>query len=77
MPPLTRISVPVAPPRARVRYNLAESPVALMGRRRDKDGKVFLEADLVEAAERLREDFELAQMGPRVTQNWERFLTGS
>lgn len=61
----------------RMRYNLAESPVALMGRRRDKDGKVFLEADLVEAAERLREDFELAQMGPRVTQNWERFLTGS
>jgi hypothetical protein len=30
----------------------------------------------VQAAERLREDFELAQMGPRVTQNWERFLTG-
>jgi hypothetical protein len=24
----------------------------------------------------LREDFELAQMGPRVAQNWERFLTG-
>jgi hypothetical protein len=31
---------------------------------------------LVEAAERLREDFEVAQMGPRVAQNWERFLTG-
>lgn len=61
----------------RIRYNLAESPVAVMGRRRDKDGKPFLEPDLVEAAERLREDFELAQMGPRVTQNWERFLTGS
>lgn len=60
----------------RMRYNLAESPVAVMGRRRDKDGRVFLEADLVEAAERLREDFELAQMGPRVAQNWERFLTG-
>ena len=27
------------------------------------------------AGERLREDFELAQMGPRTTQNWERFLT--
>ena len=26
-------------------------------------------------APRLREDFELAQMGPRVAQNWERFLT--
>ena len=59
----------------RVRYNLAESPVAVLGRRRDKDGKFFLEPDLVVAAERLREDFELAQMGPRVAQNWDRFLT--
>ncbi len=60
----------------RTRYNLAESPVAVLGRRRDKDGKLFLESPLVEAAERLREDFELAQLGPRVAQNWERFLTG-
>jgi hypothetical protein len=60
----------------RIRYNLAESPVAILGRRRDKDGKLFLEPELVTAAERLREDFELAQMGPRVAQNWERFLTG-
>ena len=59
----------------RARYNLAESPVAVLGRRREKDGKLFLEPDLVEAAERLREDFELAQMGPRVAQNWDRFLT--
>lgn len=59
----------------KLRYNLAESPVAALGRRRDKDGKPFLEPDLVQAAERLREDFEAAQMGPRVTQNWERFLT--
>ena len=60
----------------KMRYNLAESPVAVLGRRRDKDGKSFLEPELIEAAERLREDFELAQMGPRVAQNWERFLTG-
>jgi hypothetical protein len=59
----------------RARFNLAESPVAVLGRRRDKDGKAFLDVSLVEAAERLREDFELAQMGPRVAQNWERFLT--
>lgn len=59
----------------RIRYNSAESPVAVLGRRREKDGKLFLEAELVEAAERLREDFEIAQMGPRVAQNWERFLT--
>lgn len=61
----------------RLRYNLAESPIAVMGRRRDKDGKPFLDPDLVRAGERLREDFELAQMGPRVAQNWERFLTGA
>ncbi len=59
----------------RIRYNLAESPLALLARRKDKDGNVFLGSDLVAAGERLREDFELAQMGPRVTQNWDRFLT--
>lgn len=60
----------------RVRHNLAESPVTVLGRRREKDGRPFLDPGLVEAAERLREDFELAQMGPKVAQNWERFLTG-
>ena len=60
----------------RARFNLAESPVAVLARRRDKGGQPFLDARLVEAAERLREDFELAQMGPRVAQNWEKFLTG-
>lgn len=59
----------------RLRYNMAESPVMLLARRRERDGKPFLSAELVAAAERLREDFELAQMGPRVAQNWERFLT--
>ncbi|MFC2967385.1 DUF6456 domain-containing protein [Acidimangrovimonas pyrenivorans] len=61
--------------RRRLRYNAAESPVTMLARRRDRDGKPFLSAELVAAAERLREDFELAQMGPRVTQNWDRFLT--
>jgi hypothetical protein len=60
----------------RVRYNAAESPVQVLARRRDRDGKPFLSTELVAAAEQLRMDFELAQMGPRVTQNWERFLTG-
>ena len=58
-----------------MRYNLAESPLTALGRRAGKDGKPFLVADLVLAGERLREDFELAQMGPRITQNWDRFLT--
>jgi transposase-like protein len=60
----------------RVRYNAAESPVQMLARRRGPDGKPFLPLELVAAAEQLRMDFELAQMGPRVTQNWERFLTG-
>ncbi len=59
----------------RIRYNMAESPVSLLGRRKDRGGAPFLGPDLVAAAERLREDFELAQMGPRVAQNWDRFLT--
>ena len=63
--------------RRSVRYNAAESPLAALARRRDKSGQPFLPADLVAAGERLREDFELAQMGPRVAQNWDRFLTGA
>lgn len=58
------------------RYGQVETPVAQMGRRRDKDGQPFLSPELVSAAERLREDFELAQMMPNTTQNWERFLDG-
>lgn len=59
-----------------LRYNLAESPLAGLARRRDRDGQPFLARDLVGAGERLREDFELAQMGPKVTQNWESLMTG-
>ena len=59
----------------RLRFNLAESPLSVLGRKRDKDGAAYLAARLIEAGERLREDFELAQMAPRTTQNWERFLT--
>lgn len=58
------------------RYNAPESPVVTLARRRDRNGKPFLENDLVIAAERLREDFEIAQMGPKTTQNWDTFLTG-
>lgn len=61
----------------RPRYNAAESPVTALGRKIDKGGQPYLTADLVRVAERLREDFELAQMGPRVAQNWDRFMTGA
>ena len=61
---------------SRLRMNMAESPLGVLARRRDSNGQPFLAPDLVVAGERLREDFELAQMGPRVAQNWERFMTG-
>ncbi|WP_259986778.1 DUF6456 domain-containing protein [Sulfitobacter sp. S190] len=58
----------------RVRYTMAESPLAALARRRDKDGRLFLTEAQVHAGERLREDFELSQMGPKMGQNWDRML---
>lgn len=46
----------------RVRYGIIESPVTVLARRRDKAGQPFLDAQLVQAAERLREDFVMAQL---------------
>jgi hypothetical protein len=59
----------------RARYGLAESPLIALSRRRGKEGEPFLSEELVHAGERLREDFELAQIGPRLTQDWDQFLT--
>ncbi len=59
--------------RSRRRYNASESPLSALARRKDRDGKPFLEPELVQAGERLREDFELAQMGPNLTRNWDQF----
>lgn len=61
--------------RRRARVNIAESPLLILARRRDANGQPFLTPDMVSAGERLREDFELAQMGPRITQNWDGFMT--
>ena len=63
-----------APQGARAITN--EGPLTLLARRRDRDGRPFLARELVAAGERLREDFELAQIGPRGTQDWSRYLTG-
>ena len=49
-----------------LRVNANESPLTQLARRKGPDGRPFLGPDLVQAGEKLREDFELAQMGPRV-----------
>lgn len=46
----------------RIRYGTTESPVNVLARRRDKNGAPFLSPDQVQAAERLREDFVMAQL---------------
>ena len=61
----------------RVRYNMAETPLSALARRKDRDGEPFLSSDLVRAGERLREDFELAQMSRRKEANWDKFLTNT
>lgn len=58
------------------RVNLRESPLTTLVCKKGKDGRAFLSIDLIKAGDHLREDFELSQMGPRVGQNWEQFLTG-
>lgn len=57
------------------RFRAAETPLALLARRRDGHGRTFLPPELAGAGERLREDFEMAGIGPRGTAAWNRFLT--
>ncbi len=56
------------------RYMVTESPLVGLARRRDKDGKHFLSPELVQAGERLREDYELCYVGPTVAENWQAAL---
>lgn len=51
--------------------NEAESPLAWLARRKDREGRTFLDAAQLEAGERLRRDIEQAQLLQRVTANWE------
>ncbi len=59
----------------RRQVNLGETPLGWLARRKGPDGKPFLTPDEYEAGERLRSDFEMAQLGPSVAQDWRRFLT--
>ena len=54
----------------RILLELDESPVASLARRAGKNGEPWLSADLATAAERLRRDFELGRLQPRITANW-------
>jgi hypothetical protein len=51
-------------------FNDAESPIAWLRRRKDRDGEPMLSQVQFDAGERLRADFWFAQMTPRTTMNW-------
>lgn len=57
-----------------IRVNLGESPLGWLARRKDSNGAGLLSALEVEAGERLRADFERAEIGPKIGQDWSRFL---
>jgi Domain of unknown function (DUF6456) len=48
----------------------AESPLAWLARRKGRDGRSLIEPVQFAAGERLRADFTLAHLMPRVTSNW-------
>ena len=49
---------------------VTESPLVGLARRKDRDGKPFLSKEQVCVGERLRQDFELSQSGPKVVEDW-------
>jgi len=54
----------------RVWVNEGESPIGWLRRRKGSNGRPLLSDAAFDAAERLREDFTLARLMPRVTTDW-------
>ena len=55
---------------APVLVDATESPLAWLARRKDRDGRPFLDPAAFEAGERFRRDVTSAQLLPSVTSNW-------
>lgn len=51
--------------------NRAESPLSVIARRKDKDGRRFLTDEEFRAGERLRSDYTHGQLMPRLGANWQ------
>ena len=55
--------------------NEAESPLGWLRSRRDKAGEPLISESQYEAGERLRVDFTIAQLSPRITLSWDACAT--
>lgn len=64
----------VPPGDGRPGFNADESPLGWLRRRRGKDGSELISEAQFQAGERLRANFSFAQLGPRVTANWDAAL---
>lgn len=53
------------------KVNQTESPLGWMKARKDKSGKPLIDDFQFEAGERIRIDFTIAQLSPRVTASWD------
>ena len=60
-----------------VEVNLRENPLMWLARRKDAQGRPYLEPHHVAAGEKLRQDFETACMQPKITANWNAALVAS
>jgi hypothetical protein len=68
---MVKATVELAGVRQAVNRNLNESPLAGLGRLKDRNGEPFFPAQALDAGDRLLADFTRAQLQPRVTSSWE------
>jgi hypothetical protein len=61
---------------AGAKFDESESPLIWLARRKGTDGRPLIEPHHLQAGERLRCDFTLAQMMPRTTANWHAAVAG-
>ena len=60
-----------------VTVNCAESPLARLYARKQKDGKRYFSLPEYESGNRLRRDFEKSRMQPNISANWHGGMSGS
>lgn len=58
------------------KFDESESPLVWLARRKGTDGRPLIEPHQLQAGERLRAEFTVAQMMPRTTSNWHSPIAG-